>query len=86
MQSRYLHSLKFSYISIILSRIAILGISDKSIAENPGVSTTKPPSILYNSTCLVVCFPLPNALEISPVSKLRVLSNLLIKVLFPAPL
>ena len=53
--------------------------------EKPGVSTSFPPKRFTSSTCLVVCFPLPSAIDTSPTSKLRVVSSLLKRVDLPAP-
>ena len=85
MQSRYLQNSKLSNISFILSLISILVISLKSIDENPGVSAIREPSTSYNVVHLVVCFPLPKALDISFVSKDRFLSSLFNSDDFPAP-
>ena len=46
-------------------------ISKNSSLLNPGVSATNPPNKSSNSECLVVCFPLPKAFDISLVSKLN---------------
>ena len=56
-----------------------------SKAEKPGVSAIN--EFLYgkNSTCLVVCFPLPKASDISLVSKFKLISNLFNKEDFPTP-
>ena len=59
--------------------------SKKSSAENPGVSNTFPLLSSNKLTTLVVCFPLPKASDISPVSSFNSGFNLFSNVLFPAP-
>ena len=54
--------------------------------EKPGVSAIQEEQTLINSVCLVVCFPLFKAREISSVFKFKLLSSLFNKVLLPAPL
>ena len=61
-------------------------ISDKSREEKPGVSAIKPPYNFNNSTCLVVCLPLPSALDIGAVSISRFLSSAFNRVDLPTPL
>ena len=58
----------------------------KSRAEKPGVSATKPPNSSKASVCLVVCFPLFKALDISFVLRFSLGFILLIRVDLPAPL
>lgn len=65
--------------------MSFLSIPIKSRDEKPGVSATRPPSISNNSTCLVVCLPLPKALDISPVAKFKSVFNLFNKDDFPTP-
>ena len=50
--------------------------SSKSSAEKPGVSKTFPPLISKSSTTLVVCLPLPRAVDTSPVSNFQLGFNL----------
>ena len=85
-QSLNSHSLWYLLNSIKLFLISSFVMSFRSMAENPGVSATNPPSISNNSVCLVVCFPLFKASDISSVFKFKFLFNLFNKVYLPAPL
>ena len=60
-------------------------LASNEIDEKPGVSATNPPNSVINSVCLVVCFPRPNALEISAVLIFKLVSNIFNKVDLPAP-
>ena len=55
------------------------------MALNPGVSTTKELHTSYNSVCLVVCLPLPKAIDISLVLSSRLLSSVFNRVDLPLP-
>ena len=65
--------------------MSFLFIPLKSKEEKPGVSATKPSSTSNNSTCLVVCLPLPKAFDISPVFKFKSSFSLFNKEDLPTP-